>query len=199
MWNECNCVVVWTFFGVSLLWNWNKNGLFQSCGHCWVFQICWHIEYSVLTAWSFKIGNNWAGIPSPSLALFIAMLPKAHLTSCSRMSGSLWVTTPWWLSRTLRLFLYSYSVYSWQFFLIPSVRSLPFMSWSWSTGGGNGNALQYSCLKNPMDSIKRLKDVTLQDEPPGQKVFNVILGNSRGQLLIAPEGMKWVGQSRNGT
>ena len=104
MWNECNCVVDWTLFGISLLWNWNKNGLFQTCGHCWVFQLCWHIECSILTASSFKIGNNSAGIPSPSLALFIAMLPKAHLTSYSRMSGSIWVTTPWWLSRTLRHF-----------------------------------------------------------------------------------------------
>ena len=28
------------------------------------------------------------GIPSPPLALFVVMLPKAHLTSHSRMSGS---------------------------------------------------------------------------------------------------------------
>ena len=25
MWNECNCVVVWTFFGVAFLWDWNEN------------------------------------------------------------------------------------------------------------------------------------------------------------------------------
>ena len=25
VWNECNCVVVWTFFGIVFLWNWNKN------------------------------------------------------------------------------------------------------------------------------------------------------------------------------
>ena len=24
MWNECNCVVVWTFVGIALLWNWNE-------------------------------------------------------------------------------------------------------------------------------------------------------------------------------
>ena len=38
------------------------------------------------------------GIPSPPLALFIVMLPKVHLTSHSRMSGSRWVITPSWLS-----------------------------------------------------------------------------------------------------
>ena len=35
-----------------------KTDLFQSCGHCWVFQICWHIECSTFTASSlrFEIG-----------------------------------------------------------------------------------------------------------------------------------------------
>ena len=25
MWNECNCIVVWTFFDIALLWDWNEN------------------------------------------------------------------------------------------------------------------------------------------------------------------------------
>ena len=25
VWNECNCVVVWTFFGIAFLWDWNEN------------------------------------------------------------------------------------------------------------------------------------------------------------------------------
>ena len=25
MWDEYNCVVVWTFFGIAFLWDWNKN------------------------------------------------------------------------------------------------------------------------------------------------------------------------------
>ena len=36
----------------------------------------------------------------------------------------------------------------------------------WSTGKGNGKLLQYSCLENPMNSIKRQKDMTLEDELP---------------------------------
>ena len=35
-----------------------------------------------------------------------------------------------------------------------------------STGEGNGQPLQYSCLENPMNSMKRQKDRTLQDELP---------------------------------
>ena len=65
-----------------------KTDLFQSCGHCWVFQMCWHIECNTFIASSFRIWNSSTGIPSPPLALFVVMLSKAHLTSHSRMSGS---------------------------------------------------------------------------------------------------------------
>ena len=106
-----------------------KTDLFQSCGHCWVFQICWYIEWSTLTGLSFRIWNSSAWIPSPPLTLFIVMLPEAHLTSHSRMSGSRWGTTPSWLFRSIRPLLYSSSVYSCHLFLVSScVRSLPFLS-----------------------------------------------------------------------
>ena len=36
----------------------------------------------------------------------------------------------------------------------------------WSTGEGNGQPIQYSCLENLMNSIKRQKDMTLKDELP---------------------------------
>ena len=36
----------------------------------------------------------------------------------------------------------------------------------WSTGEGNGKPLQYFCLANPMNSMKRQKDRTLKDELP---------------------------------
>ena len=57
------------------------------------------------------------------------MLPKVHLTSHFKMSGSRWVTTPSWLSGSWRSFLYSSSVYSCHLFLTSaSVRSIPFLS-----------------------------------------------------------------------
>ena len=36
----------------------------------------------------------------------------------------------------------------------------------WPTGEGNGKPLQYSCLENPMNGMKRQKDRTLKDESP---------------------------------
>ena len=37
---------------------------------------------------------------------------------------------------------------------------------TWSTGEGNGKPLQYSCLENSLNSMKRQKDMTLKDELP---------------------------------
>ena len=107
--------LVLTFFCFGM-----KTDLFQSCDHCWVFQICWHIECSAFTASSFKIWNSSTGISSPLLAMFIVMLPKAHLSLHSRMSGSRWVITPLWLSVSWRSFLYSSPVYCCHLFLISS-------------------------------------------------------------------------------
>ena len=107
-----------------------KTDLFQSCGHWWIFQICCSIECSILTASSFRIWSSSAGILSCPLAVFLVMLPKAHLTSHSRMSGFRWVIKSLWLSGSLRSFLYSSSGYSCHLSLIPSasVRSIPFLS-----------------------------------------------------------------------
>ena len=37
---------------------------------------------------------------------------------------------------------------------------------TWSTGEGNGKPLHYSCLEDPVNSMKRQKDRTLKDELP---------------------------------
>ena len=115
---------------LNILWDWNEN---------WPLPVLWPLlsfpnllvywESTLITS-SFRIWKSSTGIPSPPLALFIVMLPKAHLTSHCRMSGSRRVITPLWLSGSLRSFSYSSSVYSCYLFLISSasVRSLPFLS-----------------------------------------------------------------------
>ena len=149
---------------LSILWHCLSLGLewkltFQSCGHCWVFQICWHIKWSSFTASSFRIWNSSTGIPSPPLALLIMTLPKAHLTSHSRMCDSRCMVTPLYLSGSGRSFLYSSSVYYCHLFLIfsASVRSIPFLSFIMSIFAWNGplwsliflNIREYICL-NPL-------------------------------------------------
>ena len=63
---------------------------------------------------------------------------------------------------------------------------------TWYTGEGNGKPLQYSCLENPMNSMKRQKDGTLKDELPrwvGAQYATEMSGE------MTPERMK--GRSQN--
>ena len=60
----------------------------------------------------------------------------------------------------------------------------------WSIGEGNGKPLQYSCLENPMNSMKRQNDRILKEVP------NTLLKIS-GE--ITPERMKGWSQSKNNT
>ena len=48
---------------------------------------------------------------------------------------------------------------------------------TWSTGEGNGKPLQYSCLENTMNSMKRQKDRTLKDELPSLVGAQYATGN----------------------
>ena len=62
----------------------------------------------------------------------------------------------------------------------------------WSTEEGNGKPLQYSCLENPMNSIKRQKDRTLKDELPRSVGAQYATGdqwrnNSRKNEDMAPK------------
>ena len=82
MQNKGNCMVVCTFFGTALLWDWNEN---------WPFPVLWSLlSFPLfLTCWvqhvrasSVRILNSSAGISSPSLAMFILMLPIYMLIIC---------------------------------------------------------------------------------------------------------------------
>ena len=66
----------------------------------------------------------------------------------------------------------------------------------WSTGEGTGKTLQYSCLENPMNTMKRQKDRTLKDELPRSVDAHYGTGDS-GE--ITPERMKGWSQSKNNT
>ena len=142
MWNEHNCTIVWTFFGIALLWNWNEN---------WPFPVLWPLlsfsnllTYSVQLFKSIIFLSSSTGIPSPPLALFTVMLPKA----------------PAWITALLWQRGWNDSVKLW---------AMPFMATQdrWvivkgsnkrrSTGEGNGNPLHYSCLENPTDNMKMKK------------------------------------------
>ena len=62
----------------------------------------------------------------------------------------------------------------------------------WSTGEGNGKPIQYSCLENPVNSMKRQKDRTLKDELPRSVGAQYAIGdlwrnNSRKNEWMEPK------------
>ena len=66
----------------------------------------------------------------------------------------------------------------------------------WSTGEVNGKTLQYSCLENPMNSMKSKKDRTLKDELSRSVGAQYATGD---QWKITPEIMKGWSQRKNKT
>ena len=60
----------------------------------------------------------------------------------------------------------------------------------WSTGEGNGKPLQYSCLENPMNSMKRQKDRTLKDEFPRLVGTQYATGDQQRNNSRKNEGME---------
>ena len=57
MWDECNFVVLWAFFGIAFLWDWNEN---------WSFPVLWPVmsfpNVLALSQHHFRIWNNSTGI-----------------------------------------------------------------------------------------------------------------------------------------
>ena len=152
----CEMSAIVQYFEHSLAFSFFEFGmqtyLFTSCGHCWGFQICWHIECSNFTASYFVIWNSSTGIPSPPLASFIVLLPKAHLASLSRKSGSMLAITPSWLSQSWRSFCKVSSVYSCHLFLKSSisVKAIPFLSFIVPIFAWNAPSVSPTSLKGSL-------------------------------------------------
>ena len=60
----------------------------------------------------------------------------------------------------------------------------------WSTGEGNDKPFQYSCLENPMNSMKRQKDRTLKDELPRSIGAQNATGDQRRNNSRKNEGIE---------
>ena len=60
----------------------------------------------------------------------------------------------------------------------------------WSTGEGNGKPLQYSCLEDPMNSMKKQKDRTLKDELPRSVSAQYATGDQWRNNSRKNEGME---------
>ena len=67
---------------------------------------------------------------------------------------------------------------------------------TWSAGGRNGKPLQYSCLENPMNNMKKQKERTLKDESPRSEGVQHVTGEERRAVTSSSrknevDGPKW--------
>ena len=69
VWDKCSCAVVWIFFGIAFLWDWNENWPFPHLWPLLSFPTSWHIEGTTFTAASFRIWNS---------STEISLLPPAN-------------------------------------------------------------------------------------------------------------------------
>ena len=76
-----------------------KTNLSQSCSHCWVFQICWYIEYSTFTASSFRIWNISAvTLQQPNPVFLPEESPRTEMLGGLQIMGVADSDTTEWLS-----------------------------------------------------------------------------------------------------
>ena len=131
VWDECNCAVVWAFFGIAFLWDWNES---------WPFPVLWPLVSfpHFLAYWMQHFHSiifqdlkqlNGNSITSTSFVCSDAF--KGPLDFTFQMSGSRWVLTPSWLSGSWRTFFYSSTVYRRTSLVVQLVKNPSAMKETW--------------------------------------------------------------------
>ena len=154
VWNECSCVVVWTFFGIALLWYWNGN---------WPFPVLWP-----LLSFPNLLFNCYRTIVIYFYSIIvIILLPisrQIFIKSWKKYTNLKDDRKEFWHGNTTEECHFSVTFRKlWASLVAQMVKNLPAMqetqvqSLRWEDPLEKGMAslleypLQYSCLKNPMD------------------------------------------------
>ena len=149
---EMSAIVWWLahslvppFLGIGI-----RIDLFQSCGHCWVFQICWHFKCNTFMVSAFRVLDGSTGIPSHPLALLTAVLPRPTWLQLQNVALGGW---PCYCSNLVHLDLFCavlpciLSISSWS---LQSTRSLPFISFIMPMFGQNVPLISLVFLKRSL-------------------------------------------------
>ena len=131
-------------------------------------------------AWSYSLHPE-VGVPTEKLkSILLCISPEETRTLphhhtivwlfflCFCNPSLSWLVTIWICSLKLRKGLggWHLSLQTQKRFCIWNVLWTFILQYTWSTGGKNDKPLQYSCLENPMNTMKRQKDITVEDEFP---------------------------------
>ena len=210
IWDECNCTVVCAFLGIAFLWDWNEH---------WPFPVLWPllsfpnllaywVQHFYSSSHQQKIGLKlyWAwNCPSeqdsfsPSVSLSYQEASLSVLSFCIRGQTD-WNPQPQETNQSDHM---NHSLCdSMKLWAMPCRATqdgwgmLEYSDKMWSTGEGNDKPLQYSCLENSMNSMKRQKYRTLKDKLPRLVGAQYATGD---QWRKTPERMKRQSQSKNNT
>ena len=82
MWDECNCAVVWTFFGIAFLWDWNEN---------WPFLVSWPLlSFPDLLAHWVQHFHSWRmekqNTVYPGKRILFSLKSEHRTDTCHRMN-----------------------------------------------------------------------------------------------------------------
>ena len=122
----------------------SQEGKGKSLSRVQLFATPWTVAYQDSQSMGFSRQEYWSGLPFPSPGDLPSQSNHTRTTSLSnsmKLSHAHGATQDRWVmvGRSDRM---------------------------WSTGEGNGKPLQYSCLENPMNSMKRQNDRILKEELP---------------------------------
>ena len=100
LWDECNCAIVEHSLALPFLGIGMETDLFQSCGHCWVFQICWLLGASVRNSAHGKgheegglaYAKAWSNLRKPPVPEHLP--PKPESVLCSHLHLCLYGASP---------------------------------------------------------------------------------------------------------
>ena len=73
VWDECNCAVVWAFFGIAFLWDWNEN---------WPFLAQWPLFSSVQFSCPVMSDSLWPHEPQHARPPYPSPIPWVHPNPC---------------------------------------------------------------------------------------------------------------------
>ena len=126
MGNESNCVIVWTWYGIAFLWDWNENWPFPVLWPLLSSQIYWHIDCSTLRASGLLLNTLQYTITQPKKSImhklrnfnvdFFGSLLLLLYKVCLRFIHVVWIN-----SLFLLVFLFFFFWFSGWYYIVSSI------------------------------------------------------------------------------
>ena len=90
MWNECSCVVVWTFFAIVLLWDWNENWPFTVYMYLLFFKFFYYLVCNII------LNSVLCGVHGCVLSCFSCVWPTFLMSLALTFTTMCFTTSAAW-------------------------------------------------------------------------------------------------------